>query len=165
MGCIGLTLVPAPSTGRPDEDPYDWRIGRLLRRLAPGLAALVVLSPLLRAPASDTYPLSTYPMFATNRGEIHTFATVVGETDTGEVVRLSPHVIAGTDEVVLASVTVERAVARGREEGLCAEVAERASDELHSIIVRSERIDLIAHFSEEAAPLSITEHTRCEVSR
>ena len=87
-------------------------------------ASLVVLAPLLRAPKDDTYPLSTYPMFATDRGAVHEIATAVGIDTDGSVMRLSPRSIAGTDEVVLASVTVARAVARGEADELCAELVE-----------------------------------------
>ncbi len=135
-----------------------------LRRLAPALAAVLVLSPLVRVAESDTYPLSTYPMFTADRGSIHDFATVVGVDGAGAVVRLSPEVIAGTDEVVLASVTVERAVARDRAEGLCEAVAARAGRPLTEIIVRSETVDLVAHIVDDEPALAIVEHARCDVT-
>ncbi len=143
---------------------YDGGMVSRLRRLAPALAAVVVLSPLLRAPHSDTYPLSTYPMFTANRGSIHDFVTVVGIDDTGVVVRLSPKLIAGTDEVVLASVTVERAVARGRAEGLCEAVAARTASPITEVVVRSETVDLVAHIVDGAPALAVVEHARCSVT-
>ena len=135
-----------------------------LRRLAPGLAALVILSPLLRAPGNDTYPLSTYPMFTSDRGPVQDFATVVGIDEAGSVLRLSPDLIAGTDEVMLASVTVERAVARGRVEGLCEEVAARVDQPIVEIVVRTETVDLVGHIVDDIQALSITEHVRCAVA-
>lgn len=135
-----------------------------LRRLAPGLAALLVLSPLLRAPRSDTYPLSTYPMFTSDRGPVQEFATIVGVDDLGDVVRLSPTIIAGTDEVMLASVTVERAVARDQVDGLCEAVAARSEPPLVEIVVRTETVDLVGHIVDDAPALSIVEHARCPVA-
>ena len=135
-----------------------------LRRLAPGLAALVILSPLLRAPGNDTYPLSTYPMFTSDRGPVQDFATVVGIDKAGSVLRLSPDLIAGTDEVMLASVTVERAVALGRVEGLCEAVAARVDQPIVEIVVRTETVDLVGHIVDDMQALSITEHVRCAVA-
>jgi len=132
--------------------------------LAPVLAALVVLSPLLRAPRSDTYPLSTYPMFTSDRGPVQEFATIVGVDDLGNVVRLSPTIIAGTDEVMLASVTVERAVARDQVHGLCEAVAARSEPPMVEIVVRSETVDLVDHIVDDVPALSIVEHARCPVA-
>lgn len=135
-------------------------MSRTLRLFLVAVAALVVLSPLTRDPRSDTYPLSTYPMFATNRGEEHRIPTVVELLPDGGTVRLSPETIAGTDELVLAAVTVARAVADGQADTLCAEVAERLGNgrtarvqtELHNVI------DLVA---ENAPPLSIEVRAEC----
>jgi hypothetical protein len=125
-----------------------------------GIAAAVVLSPLARDPRSDTYPLSTYPMFATNRGEEHRIPTVVEVLADGTTARLSPETIAGTDEVVLTAVTVNRAVANDQADQLCDEVAARlgagrrarVQTEVHNVI------DLVA---DGADPISIEIHAEC----
>lgn len=131
-----------------------------LRRAAPLVAALVVCSPLLREPASDTYPLSTYPMFATDRGAIHDIATAVRIDADGTVHRLSPHLIGGTDEVILAAVTVDRAIARGEADELCAEILARLDDG-STVEVRRERVDVVAHVIDDAEPQDVTVHATC----
>ncbi|MCY3850757.1 MAG: hypothetical protein OXF75_08160 [Acidimicrobiaceae bacterium] len=128
-------------------------------RLLPVFAALLVLSPLLRDPASDTYPLSTYPMFATDRGNVHRIATAVERTDDG-FVRLSPKLIAGTDEAVLASVTVTRAVRLGEADILCEEILERLGAD-RQIEVRTETLDVVVLSVEGSADSTVTVHARC----
>ena len=104
---------------------YDAAVRLRLRLAGPVVAAVVVLSPMLREPTNDTYPLSTYPMFAFDRGAEHTIGTAVEIGADGAAVRLSPKLIAGTDEVILASVTVKRSIASGEADQLCEEIAER----------------------------------------
>lgn len=128
-------------------------------RLLPVFAALLVLSPLLREPTNDTYPLSTYPMFASDRGAVHSIATAVELTDSGYV-RLSPKLIAGTDEAVLAAVTVKQAVRRGEAEILCAEILERLGAD-RQVEVRSETLDVVALSVEGSAPFTTNVHARC----
>ena len=130
-----------------------------MTRLIPAVAAVLVLSPLFRDPLSDTYPLSTYPMFATDRGSTHSIATVVERTDDG-FERLSPKLISGTDEAVLASVTVSQAVRRGEADVLCEEVLERLGAE-HRVEVRTETLDVVALSVEGSTDLTVTVHATC----
>ena len=132
---------------------------RWITRLIPAVAAVLVLSPLFRDPLSDTYPLSTYPMFATDRGSIHSIATVVERTDDG-FERLSSKLISGTDEAVLASVTVSQAVRRGEADVLCEEVLERLGAE-HRVEVRTETLDVVALSVEGSAGSTVTVHATC----
>lgn len=76
--------------------------------------ALIVLtlSPLLRDPVDDGFPLSTYPMFAWKRPTKLTMSYPIGETARGERRYLIPRVI-GSGEVLQARAIVERAVAKG----------------------------------------------------
>lgn len=63
---------------------------------------------------SDGFPISTYPMFTRDPGRIVELPTVVVIGRDGSVDRLSPQAIAGTDQVIQASVAVRAAVADGR---------------------------------------------------
>ena len=162
MNVVDWATAGAQSSGsrtRREARPYDWAMRRWAIRLLPVFAAVLVLSPLLRDPVNDTYPLSTYPMFATDRGPQHSIATAVERTDDG-FVRLSPKLIAGTDEVVLASVTVTRAVRRGEAEILCAEILERLGAD-RQVEVRSETLDVSALSLNGSTPSSIEVHARC----
>ncbi len=128
-------------------------------RLLPVFAALLVLLPLLRDPTSDTYPLSTYPMFTTDRGRVHSIATAVELTDAG-FARLSPKLIAGTDEAVLASVTVKQAVRLGEAEILCEEILERLGAD-RQVEVRTETLDVVELSVEGSADSTVTVHATC----
>jgi hypothetical protein len=70
------------------------------------------LSPLLRRPAEDGFPLSTYPMFARPRPRQLTMSYPLGVTAGGGRRYLSPALV-GSAEVLQALAIVERAVARG----------------------------------------------------
>ncbi len=138
----------------------------LIRRLAPLLAAAAVLVPLIRSPESDSYPLSTYPMFATDRGRVAAIATAVAIDSDGVVSRLGSAAIGGTDEVILAAATVSAAVRRGEVDELCIEIARRLDrTEFSTVIVRTEVVDVVDHVADDASPLTIEEHGRCGVPR
>lgn len=140
-------------------------MGRWIGWAVVGLTGLAVVFPAL-TDGGDSYPLSNYPMFSSDRGSEADLATAVAESADGEVSRLDPRTIAGSDEVILAAATVSRAVRRGRAEALCREIADRIDDpEISRIVVRTERHDLVASLTDDAEPLSIDVHARCEVGR
>ena len=86
------------------------------------------LSPLLRRPADDGFPLSTYPMFAWPRPRELTMSYPLGVTADGGRRTLSPALI-GSSEVLQARAIVERAVARrgAALQGLCEAIARRVA--------------------------------------
>jgi hypothetical protein len=95
-----------------------------------GVAVAVVAVPGLRTvleggAAPDGFPLSTYPMFARDPGRVVELATVVAVGPDGRVTRLSPELIAGTDQVIQAGETVRHAIDGGPSTtaALCREVA------------------------------------------
>ena len=103
----------------------------MTRRFA-ALASLAlcaaVLAPAVRAPDNDSFPLSTYPMFAAPRPRELTMASARGVTRDGRPRTLSPaHV--GTGEVMQAFATIQRAAAAGPDErsALCAAIAARVA--------------------------------------
>lgn len=137
--------------------------------LAAVLAAL--LAPPLWPPVDDSYPLSTYPMFSRDRGRTSSVATVVGREEDGRTQRLSPELIGGADEPMLAVATAARAVATGPSGAsrLCQQVAERvaASDrrEVVEVVVQVEQHDPVAHFADGAPAERIELRATCEVAR
>lgn len=135
-------------------------MSRRFRLLLLGVAAAVALSPLTRDPRDDTYPLSTYPMFATDRGAVHSIPTVVEVLGDGATVRLSPESIAGTDEPVLTAITVRSAVRDGRAGALCDEVVARLGIGRRAR-VQTERHDVIALIADDAPPLAVEIHAEC----
>lgn len=137
-----------------------------------------MIGPVLRD--HDSFPLSTYPMFSFDRGRTSHVATVVGVTADGSIERLSPMLIAGSDEPMHAVETVSTAVGAGEERTaqLCAEVALRlasrnmnaraagARDEIVMVRVGAETHDAVAFFADGARePQSVAVHAECEVLR
>ena len=134
--------------------------GRWLLTLAVGAA---VLAPAFLPDAEDDFPLSTYPMFTIERGEVVDLDTVVLVDDDGRH-RLSPVDIGGTDEIVAAAVTVSNAIAGGSVslDLLCQDIADRLEGpgEVQIVTERHDAVDLLR---EDAAALDITVHDRCPV--
>lgn len=120
-----------------------------------------VLAPAVLPDARDGFPISTYPMFTADRGRVVELSTVVLVDGAGRH-RLSPEEIGGTDEVVLAAVTVRRAIAAGRVglDRLCAEVTGRV-DRPGSIEVVTETLDAVAVLRHGAPPIEVRLHRRC----
>lgn len=119
------------------------------RRLLPwGRRALVVgvlaamASPVLRD--RDSFPLSTYPMYAGATPRVIGFATAVGYDATGAERRLSLGAIARTDDALIAQSAVRAAIAQGRADAFCAEVAGRVERGIVRVEVVEERHDVIA---------------------
>jgi hypothetical protein len=98
-------------------------------RLAAALVSIVLigatLSVLRRDPNDDGFPLSTYPMFAHDRGRDLVMAYALGITAAGERRYLTPRIV-GSDEVLQAMRIIERALRDRQElEALCARIAAR----------------------------------------
>jgi hypothetical protein len=134
--------------------------GRWLVTVAVGL---VVLAPALLPDPADDFPISTYPMFTAERGEVVDLDTAVRVDDDGRH-RLSPRVVGGTGEIVAAATTVSRAIAGGSVTLglLCTEIAERV-DEPGRIEVVTERHDAVDLLRDGRDPISVTVHNTCEV--
>jgi len=135
-----------------------WRRG-----VATGVIVVAIVSPALRD--RDSFPLSTYPVYATARGSEVTLATAVGITATGDVRRLSLGVIARTDDPLIAESFVDRAIAAGRAGSVCAGIAARAPDDVVAVEVVDERHDISAQRNDSDTLLERTVHARCSVAR
>jgi hypothetical protein len=125
--------------------------------------ALAVLAPAVLPSAADGFPISTYPMFTSERGQVMALDTVV-LVDGDRRERLSPAVIGGTDEIVLAAVTVSNAIRGGPESlrRLCGEVAARV-DGPGAIEIVTETHDTVALLQDDAEPLEVRVHQSCPV--
>lgn len=139
--------------------------GRRLRRLVTVVVIAAVLSPAVRD--RDSFPLSTYPMYATARGATIEVSTVVGAGRTGAVHRLSLRVIAATDDPLVAESAVDRAIAAGDAAGLCAEVASRVGTNdgrtFDELAVVTEELGVDDYAAGRPALVRRTEHARCPV--
>jgi hypothetical protein len=131
------------------------------------VVALVVAAPALRSEPSDGFPLSSYPMFSSDRGRVAAVATAVGIDADGTAHRLGPHAIGGGDEAMLAASAVRRAAAAGGAETarFCEEVAARVAGDgrtdLRAVQIRTEVRDAVADVEAEDAPLDVVVHATC----
>ncbi|MEM9033996.1 MAG: hypothetical protein AAGA99_17105 [Actinomycetota bacterium] len=142
---------------------------RLDVRLAVGLvlvAGLLVVSPVLRR-ASDSYPLSTYPMFSGAIDSSVDLTLAVGLDDEGRRVELSPVLIAGTDEVIVAGGTLRIAVREGRADAQCTEIAARVLEagrtEIVGVAVLTDDVDAVGWYEGDRSRTT-TLHAECDVA-
>lgn len=137
-------------------------VRRSQRRLvAVAVGIVVLISPALRD--HDSFPLSTYPIYATARPREATFVTAHGQRADGSVHRLSIDEIARTDDPLIASSRVADAVAAGRAAELCAEIAARAPSDLVAVVVVRERHDVVDGARREESLLHSEQLARCTV--
>lgn len=132
-----------------------------------GLVGLVI-APVFAEPGWDSFPLSSYPMFAAKRDKPQLYYVEALSPD-GTRERLEPRFVAN-DEVLQAASTVRRAVRRGASgmARLCGDVAGRLrGSEAHAhfteVAIVSARFDPIAYFVQGPAPLGARVHHRCAV--
>jgi hypothetical protein len=132
------------------------------------VVVLVVLSPALRSSPRDGFPLSNYPMFATDVGRTAVVDTARGLRADGSTVTLSPRLVTGTDEVILAASTVTNAVAGGadRTARLCAEIAGRLGGSRPDVLqvrIATETLDAIDWFDGVTTPEAVEVRATCPV--
>jgi hypothetical protein len=126
-------------------------------------AVLVVLVlPLVRN--HDSFPLSTYPMYAGTRSGVETLPAVLSTDRDGRVERLSTATIARSDDPLITTALLRQAIRSGRAETLCGEIARRAPSGTVTIEVVEERLDLVASAAGDDEVLDRTVHARCPVT-
>jgi hypothetical protein len=145
-------------------------MNRWTPRIVTLLVVAAMVSPALARPPRDDFPLSTYPMFAVDRGPVSSIATAVGWTADGDRVRLSPRLLAGADEPILAVRTARVAISDGAADDWCAEVATRVAAAGSRAEV--ERIEVVVETHESARsagangePLAVESHAECPVAQ
>lgn len=143
-------------------------------RLAAGCISLALigatLSPLLREPYDDGFPLSTYPMFATRRLTTLSMHYALGVGAGGERIVLEPALV-GTGEVLQAIRVIDRAISGGRPamNQLCTAIAARVAADGDYRHVTAVRVVTGTHDSVEYLARDLVgrelERTRCPVKR
>jgi hypothetical protein len=119
-----------------------------------------VLSPALRN--RDSVPLSTYPMYATARGDVALLATAVGVDDRGATQRLSVHAIGRSQDPLIAQSLVRTAIRSGDAEALCREIASRVGEGITEVEVVEERHDLERYAAGDPSLIRRRVHASCE---
>jgi hypothetical protein len=130
-------------------------------------ATAAVLSPLVSG-ATDSFPISTYPMFARAPGQPTLFAVVATAAD-GVEQSLPPELV-GSSEVLQAKVLIQRSVQRGPQAmaELCEATAARvaASDRtggLRFVDIVRRRYDPVAYFVTSTEPIERERIFRCPI--
>jgi hypothetical protein len=133
------------------------------------LVVAATLSPALREPPLDSFPLSTYPMFSSVPKQAW-LDVIVGFDAAGNEHRIAPQLVANI-EVMQAAETIRLAVRQKRAPLLCAEVAARvAADPDYDHVVRLEvqrrKFDPLTYFTSPPSErlLDLRRKARCEVS-
>lgn len=147
---------------------YAAPVSRWLAALISLALVAAVLSPVLRAPNDDGFPLSTYPMFANPRPPQLAMTYALGETRTGALRRLRPAHL-GTREVMQAVATLNRmtGASAAQRASLCAVIATHvARDAAYADVVAVRLVtgthDAVAFLAEGARGSEAT-LARCEV--
>lgn len=146
--------------------PHPWRWA-LTAAIAVGIG-----SPALSSAPKDGFPLSSYPMFSTNKDPSTTVDQAVGIDAQGAAEPLPPRAL-GTDEVLQARATISRAVRGGKAQSaaLCKAVAERIAGDASFASVRRVEIRTVSYDSldwfvrGERKPKSQRTHAKCAVPR
>jgi hypothetical protein len=122
------------------------------------LASIVVTAwPMFRPLEEDSFPLSTFPMFARHRGTpvMHQFVGIEGD---GTRVRITPELV-GTSEVLQAKAVIDRAArSKKRSAALCRVLANHSEDHTEFRNVRSfelyrVKFDPVRYFTEGPEPI------------
>jgi hypothetical protein len=134
------------------------------------LLLALTLSPAFRSFTDDSYPFSTYPMFARDRSTV-CVSHVQGLDAAGASRSLPPPIIVN-EEITQAQQLVQAAVRRGERAllELCEVVAGRvAANEEFSAVARVEIVtscyEPVTYFIAGPKPLSSERHAGCEVRR
>ncbi len=128
------------------------------------LLVVLVAAPMFGPAGDDSYPLSSYPMFASDRGEVSRFYSAVGLHTRGDRDTLSPRLVGGTSEIVHAAETIRVASQRGTVDGLCDEIAGRLdADDYEYVEVVRDRIDAVGWFDGRREPIDTELLARCPV--
>ena len=132
------------------------------------LGALGAMLWPLRSGARDSFPLSTYPMFASQRGTPVLFAAVAVTRDGEE--RSIPAALVASGEVLQTKVLIQRTVERGRAavRELCERTAEKLAREpadLAAVEIVRRRYDPIEYFESGPRPIERELLFRCPIVR
>ncbi len=143
-----------------------------LSRRTRGVLTLAVIGVLV-APVAldrDSFPLSTYPMYSSARGSESTLVTAYGIRADGSTRELTPTLIGDSDDPLVVVGRLRAALAAGRGDVRCAEIAGRVearSAHLDVVVIEivSERHDTVARTLGEDSLVEREVRSTCEVPR
>ena len=153
-------MIRSAATGNDTATPR--RAGRVAITVAV-LAAL--LAPVVFD--HDDHPLSTYPMYASTRSNVVTFATAQMVDESGRRTPLSLETIGASDDPLIVAGELRAAIANGDVDRRCREIAKRLvriTATPGAVEVVTEHHDTIAASADEPSLLERRVHGRCEVA-
>lgn len=139
-----------------------------LTRIAPYAVSLIILlavaAPILTSTATDSFPLSNYPMFSGRASPETAIPHAIAIDAEGERSILPPSAVFN-DEIVQAWETLRQAINAGPEAtlDLCNQIATRAGDHAVSVEIVTDHFDAIRYFEGDKTPLDSTVHATCPV--
>ncbi|MCB9703175.1 MAG: hypothetical protein H6711_14875 [Myxococcales bacterium] len=159
MGAATTSAAPPTASGG----------GRLRAYLSSALVLALVAWPLTQGIEYDSFPWSSYPMFARDRPQVAVVHHVVAVADDGRHRPIPPPLIAN-DEVLQAAATIGTAIHRRRSPQLCRQVADRVAadprwQDFTWLEVATDRYDVLDYFSTSTRPLERDIHARCRIRR
>jgi hypothetical protein len=145
-------------------------VSRPVRALFGVVLVLASAAPLLRSAEHDSYPFSTYPMFARPLGKPQlTFAE--GLTRSGHALRLPPEIVAN-DEPMQAMRTLKLTANQGPRalRQLCSGIAERAVvtpgfAHVQRVRISRARFEPLRYFEADAPAVEAEVLVECRVRR
>ncbi|MEO7398752.1 MAG: hypothetical protein ABIW84_09330 [Ilumatobacteraceae bacterium] len=132
----------------------------------PSRIVVVAMIAAVSAPAVTnraSFPLSTYPIYASARERVATINVAVGIDGAGTLKPLSLAAIADTDDPLIAQSTLDRAAGGPRPEELCRSIAARTGGGIEAIEIAREEHDLIERVAGRDSLLSRDVIARCPV--
>ena len=138
-----------------------WREISLGRAVVTAVAVGVLLSPLVTA--RDSFPLSTYPMYASARADTADLVAAVGITESGDITRLSLVVIGKSDDPLIVESRLRLATNSGNADALCRDIAQRvrAANRIEVVTERHRLADIATNPNSPA--IDRTVHATCPV--
>lgn len=131
------------------------------------LIAGLVASPLFGAFPGDSFPVSTYPMFASARSNDVVMSHAIAFTADGEERQVRPGDVAN-DEVVQAFETIRQALGQGPAvmRDLCDHIAGNLARHGDVALVQlvTSRYDAVAYFAGHREPAERRVEAECEVA-
>jgi hypothetical protein len=107
---------------------------------------MVVIPAVLMIPAlsgNDSFPISSYPMYAFRRAPTDRFQAVLGEDSTGATRPLAIGLVADTNDPLIAQALIDQAIRTGSALQLCERVASQVDAETDRVLVVEEVHDVV----------------------
>jgi hypothetical protein len=148
-------------------------VGRFHAYAVSALVLVATAWPATRPPHDDSYPFSTYPMFAHRRGRVNDVTRALAIRADASETAIAPRYVANA-ETMQAFYTLARAVAAGPDaaRALCETVAQRIHDSNDPELSSAERVELVTesvdaidYLSGRAHPFDRHVHASCQVPR